>query len=462
MNRSTLLATLVAVVLSGAALVAGAADPVLALVGLQPLDVLPTLLLANAAGGLELKSLVEAIQKGFNDFKQLNDERLAKLEKGAAPGDFEAKLAAVQADIAKALDLKKDLEALEAKTNLHGLLGGVKGLDANPDKAAYKTAFVDRFLRKGEDSVELKSLQAKAWSIGTPADGGYAVPEQIDRAIEKLLRDVSPMRKVANVIRVGTSDYKKLVNVNGIASGWVGETAARPATNTSQLAEVVPPMGEVYANPQVTQQALDDMFFDVESELMDQLMEELAVAEGSAFTSGNGTNKPKGFLDYATAATADSSRAFGTLEHVATGVSADFAASNKADVFFATVAALKKGYRAGALWQMNKGVLFEVLRFKDTTGQYLWQPSIQDSGLGIKLLGFDIEENEDMPAKAANSLSIAFGNFKRGYTIVDRMGMRMLRDPYTNKPYVGFYTTKRVGGAVVNSQAIKLVKFAAA
>jgi HK97 family phage major capsid protein len=408
----------------------------------------------------EITGLVESIQQAFTDFKTVNDQRLAKLEKGGATGDFEAKLAAVQADIARALDLKKEIERVEAKANLQGLLG--KGDEGNADKLAYKQAFINRFVRKGEDSSELKGLMQKAWSIGTPADGGYAVPEQIDRAIEKLLRDISPMRSVSNIVRVGTSDYKKLVNVNGIASGWVGETASRPATNTSQLAEVVPPMGEVYANPQVTQQSLDDMFFDAEAELMDQLMEELAVAEGAAFTSGNGTNKPKGFLDYTTAATADSSRAFGTLEHIATGVSADFAASNKADALFSVVGALKKGYRAGALWQMNKGLLFEVLRIKDSTGQYLWQPNIQESGLGIRLLGFNVEENEDMPAKAANSLSIAFGNFKRGYTIVDRMGMRMLRDPYTNKPYVGFYTTKRVGGAVVNSQAIKLLKFGTA
>lgn len=164
-------------------------------------------------------------------------------------------------------------------------------------------------------------------------------------------------------------------------------------------------------------------------------------------------------MAYTTAATADSSRAFGTLEHVATGVSGDFAASNKADIFFSVVGALKKGYRMGAVWMMNKSLLFEAMRFKDTTGNYLWQPSIQDSGLGIRLLGFNVEEAEDMPVKAANSLSIAFGNFKRGYTIVDRVGMRMLRDPYSNKPYVGFYTTKRVGGAVVNSEAIKLIKF---
>ena len=449
-----------AAVLFIAAAFTGVVDPYLAMIGLDHGSVLP-LMLANAMLPLEIKTLVEGIQKGFDDFKKINDERVAKLEKGQATGDFEAKLAAVQGDLTKLLDLKKDIERIEAKSNLVGLVAG-KGADADPNKVAYKTAFFDRFVRKGEDSAEIKSLQAKAWSIGTPADGGYAVPEQIDRAIEKLVRDVSPVRSVANVVTVGTSDYKKLVNVNGIASGWVGETAARPATNTSQLAEVVPPMGELYANPQVTQQALDDMFFDVESELQAQLVEEFANAEGAAFVSGNGTNKPKGFLAYTTAATADSARAFGTLEHIATGVAGDFAASNKADVLFSTVGALKQGYRAGALWMMNKGILFEMLRIKDGQGNYLWQPSIQDSGLGIRLLGFGVVEAEDMPAKAANSLSIAFGNFRRGYTIVDRMGMRMLRDPYSNKPYVGFYTTKRVGGAVINSEAIKLVKFAAA
>lgn len=453
------LAALAAMAVGVLAVAAGAADPYLALLGMQSPDGVLTLLLANMAGGVDLKSLVEGIEKKLTDFRTTNDERLARIEKGAGTGDFEAKLAALQEDIGKALDLKKEIERVEAKSNLQGLMGS-KDANANPDKVAYKTAFFDRFVRKGEDTADLKGLQAKAWSVGTPADGGYAMPEQIDREIEKLMRDISPMRAVSKVVRVSTSDYKKLVNVNGIASGWVGETAARPATNTSQLAEVIPPIGELYANPQVTQQALDDLFFDVEAELQEQLIEEFAVAEGTAFTSGNGSNRPKGFLDYTTAATADASRAFGTLEHVATGVAGDFAASNKADVLFSVVAAMKKGYRSGALWMMPKTVLFEVLRIKDTTGQYLWQPSIQDSGLGIKLLGFMVEENEDMPVKAANSLSIAFGNFQRGYTIVDRVGMRMLRDPYSNKPYVGFYTTKRVGGAVINSQAIKLVKFA--
>lgn len=405
----------------------------------------------------EIKDLVEGIQKSFNDFKQINDERLSKVEKGASTADFEAKLAKVQSDISTALDLKKEIERVEAKQNLQGLMGDA---EENQDKKAYKSAFVDGFLRKGQESG-LKDLQIKAMSVGTPADGGYALPEQIDRMVEQLSRDMSAVRSVANVIQVGTSDYKKLVNVNGIASGWVGETAARPATNTSQLAEVAPPMGTLYANPQVTQDALDDLFYNVEADVAAQLAEEFGIAEGAAFVSGNGTNKPKGFLAYTTAATADATRAFGTIEHIATGVAGDFAASNKADVLYDVIGKLKAAYRGGSVWMMNKAIMFEVLKLKDTTGQYLWQPSLQE-GFPIRLLGFGVVEAEDMPAKAANSLSIAFGNFKRGYTVVDRIGTRMLRDPYTNKPYVGFYTTKRVGGAVVNSEAIKVVKFAAA
>lgn len=404
---------------------------------------------------MDTKDLIEQTARAFEEFKKANDARLDKIEKAGATGDLDAKLAKIEEDLSTALGLKAELARIEAKSNLQGLFSGDK-----PEKTAYKSAFFDRFVRKGEDSAELKDLMRKAWSIGTPADGGYALPEELDRTIEKMLRDVSPVRSVANVVQVGTSDYKKLVNVNGIASGWVGETAARPATNTSQFAEVAPPMGEVYANPQVTQHSLDDMFFNVEQELQDQLMEEFAVAEGAAFVSGNGTNKPKGFLAYTTAATADSSRAFGTIEHVATGVAGDFAASDKADILFTLVSKLKQGYRAGAVWMMNKGLLFEILKFKDTSGQYLWQPSLQASGISLNLLGFPVVEAEDMPAKAADALAIAFGNFRRAYTVVDRMGIRMLRDPYSNKPYVGFYTTKRVGGAVVNSEAIKVAKFA--
>lgn len=398
----------------------------------------------------ELKTIVDELQKGFAEFKKTNDTRQAQSD-----GDFQAKMSKIQGDLAGLMEMKKTIDALEAKSNRQGL--GGNGGERDRAQADYKAGFIDGFVRKGNETG-LKDLESKAWSIGTSADGGYALPKEISAEVDKLARDLSPIRSLARVITVGTSDYHKLVNVNGIASGWVGETAARSATNTSQFADVVPPMGEVYANPQVTQTSLDDMFFNAEEELITQLSEELAVAEGAAFVTGNGTNKPKGFLGYTTAATADSSRAFATMEHIATGVSADFPASNKADFLIDITAKLKAAYRPGSNWVMGKALMFEIMKFKDTTGQYLWQPMIAN-GLVMNLLGYPVVEAEDMPVKAASSLSIAFGNFRRGYLIVDRVGMRMLRDPYSNKPYVGFYTTKRVGGAVVNSEAIKIGKF---
>lgn len=429
--------------------------------GIDPAPAAGGLMLANA-GGLDIKTLVESIQKGFEDFKSTNDQRLSKLEKGSATGDSDAKMAAIQKDLGALLSMKADLERLESKQNTAGLFGGQGAGGANPDDVAYKDAFVKQFMRKGNEGADLKALQAKAVSVGVPADGGLAVPDGMDREIDKLVRLVSPMRQLASVKPVGTSTYKKLVRRGGAGSGWVGETDDRPETSTAQLVQVEPSMGEIYAEPHVTQQALDDIWYDVEADVQEQIVEEFAVAEGAAFVTGNGTKKPKGFLAYSTAATADATRAFGTLQYIATGVAGDFAASNKGDIFFDVVASLSRKYRPGSVWTMGQTMLFEVMKIKDSTGNYLWLPSLQDSGLSLKLLGYDVVEMDEMPAKAANSLSIAFGNFKVGYTIVDRRGMTMLRDPFTRKPYVKFYTTKRVGGGVMNSEAIKLLKFATA
>lgn len=419
------------------------------------------LLLANAPVALpEMKAIIEALQKSFSDFKTINDDRLSRVEKGAASSDFESKLAKVQEDIAAALDLKKTVEMLESKQNMLGMIGaGAKGQD--PDKVAYKSAFFDRFVRKGHDGADIRSLEAKAMNITTGADGGFAVPEVMDREIERLSRDISPMRQLARIIQVGTSDYRKLVRTSGPGSGWVGETDPRGETTTAKYAEVTPYMGEIYANPQITQQALDDVFFDAEADILDQLLEEFAVAEGAAFFTGSGVKKPKGLLAYGSLAQADGVRPFGSLEYIPTGVAGAFAASNPTDIFMVVIQALKQAHRAGSKWCMAKAVLFEIMKMRDGNGNYMWQPKLTDNGLGLNLLGFPVVEAEDMPAKAANSLSIAFGNFQKGYYIVDRMGTRMLRDPYSNKPFVGFYTTKRVGGMLVNSETIKLLKFSA-
>lgn len=401
----------------------------------------------------ELKGLIEAQGRAFEEFKRVNDERIESVKKGAGVADLEAKLATMSDAMSR---IEAEKQALEARVNKIGLSGSGEG-KGDDAKAEHKSAYM-KWLRKGVDSG-LAELEAKALNITTDADGGYAVPEEIDRDIQQTLLDISPVRSVATVRQISTSDYKKLVSRRGAASGWVDEDDGRTATNTPTLAQVTPFMGEIYANPQATQTMLDDVFFDAESWLAGEIADEFAYQEGVAFITGNGTKKPKGFLAYSTAATADSGRAFGTLQHVLSGADGAFvAAPNGGDCLITTVQSLKSGHRPGAVWMMNSLTLAAVRKLKDGDGNYLWRPGLE-AGAPSSILGYRVVEAEGMPDLAADSLSIVFGNFRAGYLIVDRVGVRTLRDPYSNKPYVGFYTTKRVGGAVVDSEAIKVVKF---
>lgn len=406
----------------------------------------------------EMKKTIEKLNGAFEAFKSANDERIKALEKkGTVDPTITAKLEKAEAELEQLSKLKEQMEDLETKVNRPGRATGQTDEEVNA--ADHRKAF-KRFMQKGDDSG-LEEIQKKALNITTGSDGGYAVPEAIDTEIGNLLVDISPIRAIATVRAIGTSDWKKLVNTRGTASGWVGEAAARPETNTPSLAEVVPPIGEIYANPAATQTALDDVFFDAENWLADEVATEFAKQEGAAFVAGNGTNKPKGFLAYTTAATADGVRAFGTLQHVATGAAGAFATTDPHEVLIDVVYALKAGHRNLAQWVLNKSTLAEVRKMKDGDGNLIWQPGLT-AGQPQTLLGYPITEAEDVPDIAADSLSIAFGNFRAGYLILDRVGIRVLRDPFTNKPYVHFYTTKRVGGGVVDSEAIKLVKFAAA
>lgn len=403
----------------------------------------------------EILDAIEAGSRAFNEFKAANDKRLEAIEKGGSGADQKAAMEKAAADMDA---MKTQLDAIDAKMKrIAGMGGGQSPEDAA--QAEHKTAFAG-YMKKGRDydlSIEQKALGV---STNSGADGGYAVPKNIDAAIASLAVNITPMRQLATVVPIGTPDYHKLVNVRGTASGWVGETAARPATNTPTLVDIKPTMGELYANPQATQQMLDDVFFDAESWLADNLATEFARAEGAAFVTGSGVNQPTGFLSGTLATADDATRTFGQLQYVPTGVAGDWAAANKADVLYTLVGKLKAAYRAGASWVLPKATLFELAAFKDANGRYLFDFSTVP-GKPSQLLGYDVTEAEDMPGKAANALGVAFGNFKQGYLIVDRMGTRVVRDPFSNKPYIGFYTTKRVGGILVNSEAIKVLKFSA-
>jgi len=314
-------------------------------------------------------------------------------------------------------------------------------------------SFVDGYLRQGRET-ELKSVSGL-----TPADGGYAVPREIDAMIASELKEISPIRQIAQVVQVGSSGYRKLVATGGISSGWVGEGDARPETDTPNFAEIAPPTGELYANPAASQTMLDDAGFDLESWLASEVAVEFAASEGAAFVAGSGINQPLGFLSSPTSLSGDAVRSFGSLQYIGSGDAAGFDA-NPESKLIDLVHTLKAGHRQGASWVMNSATLAEVRKLKTSDGAFLWQPGLVE-GQPDRLLGYPVVEAEDMPDIAANAMPIAFGNFKHGYLIAERSATQILRDPFTNKPFVHFYATKRVGGQVLDSAAIKLLKIEA-
>lgn len=400
----------------------------------------------------EIRELIEQQGKAFEEFRKSNDERLAALEKGEARSELEEKTDRINDELGR---LSAAVDELAKKANRPGA-PGAEGDEAL--QAEHKSAWL-RWVRKGDDAG-LADIERKAMNVGTPADGGYAVPIQQDRDIMRLLTDLSPMRQVCRVMTVGTEDYRKLVNLGGTASGWVGETDARPATAGPTLAQLKPSFGELYANPEVTQKALDDIFFDVEGELSQDISESFAVLEGKAFLSGTGTNQPVGLLTAKTSADADSARAFGPVQHIATGVADNFPAKDPADILIDLIYSMKAGYRTGAQFMVNSMTLATMRKWKDGDGNYIWQPAMQNGQPG-SIFGYGYVTNEDMPSAGAGAIPVVFGNFQQAYVIFDRMGIRSLRDPYTNKPFVGFYTTKRVGSMIANTQAVKFLKCAA-
>ena len=357
--------------------------------------------------------------------------------------------AAVSAPAIDLGQLRGDVDRLAARLTRPALSGS----KADPDRAA----FTDRYLRKGlEPANEVKSL---SMSVGT--DGGVAVPTEIDALIDGTLKLISPIRSIAAVVAIGSANYRKLIVQGGVASGWVAETAGRPLTATPNFIEIAPPMGELYANPAASQAMLDDAMFDVETWLANEIATEFARAESIAFVTGNGVARPRGFLTYATALTDDTTRPFGTLQYIASGAAGAFAAATPQDKLVDLVHSLRSPYRQGASWVMNSATLAKIRKMKDGDGSFIWQASLS-AEQPATLLGYPVVEADAMPDVAADSLSIAFGNFKAGYLIAERAATGVLRDPFTNKPFVQFYATRRVGGAVVNSEAIKLMKFAAA
>ena len=374
---------------------------------------------------------------------------------------YETKADAVVTAEETTADVRAGLEALrsEMKQDLEQFSRKMASQPPRAEAARRGIAadgFADSYLRKGIEA----GFEAKRLSLGVAGEGGLAVPLEIDQRIEATLKQISPIRAIADVVKVGSANYRKLVAVGGFASGWVAEAAGRPETATPTFSEVAPPMGEIYANPAATQPMLDDAQFDVEAWLANEIATEFARAESVAFVTGSGAGQPKGFLTYPVATAGDATRPFGTVQYVASGAAGTFASSNPSDRLIDLVHSLRSPYRQGAAWVMNSNTISVIRKFKDSTGDFIWRNGLQE-GEASTLLGYPVVEVDAMPDMAANSLSIGFGQFRSAYVIAERGETAVLRDPYSNKPFVHFYATRRVGGALVNSEALKLMRFSA-
>ncbi|WP_306225989.1 phage major capsid protein [Bosea beijingensis] len=403
----------------------------------------------KAAGG-DLALAFEDLRYTLENYRATNEERLAGLEARQNVDPLtEEKLVRMDAALD---DTMRRIDRLTLERGRPAL--GQDG-PRDPLTAEHKAAF-GAYVRAGE-AGGLKRLEAKALSAGSGPDGGYLAPATVEGEILRRLANVSPIRSLATVRTISSGTYKKAFSTTGPASGWVAETAARPQGASPTLAELSFPAMELYAMPAATQTLLDDAIVDIDQWIAEEVESAFAEQEGAAFVNGDGVDKPKGFLAYPTVA--EASWSWGNIGVLNTGVAGAFPASNPSDVLVDLVYALKAGFRQNASFVMNRKTQGTVRKFKDSTGNYLWQPPAS-AGAPATLLGFPLVEAEDMPNVANNAVSIAFGDFRRGYLVVDRAGVRILRDPYSAKPYVLFYTTKRVGGGIQDFAAIKGLKFA--
>ncbi|MAY60919.1 MAG: phage major capsid protein [Rhizobiales bacterium] len=398
----------------------------------------------------DIAAAFDEFMETFQDFREANDRRLDEIERRAAPDVISVeKVDRINRAIDEHKRVLDDLVLKRARPPLGRARNDGPG---NEHKEAFSA-----YIRRG-DEHELRQVEAKAMSIGSDPNGGYLVPDELDTEIGRRLTTLSPMRAIATVRQVSGAVLKKPFAISGMATGWVGETDARPQTNTAQLAELQFPTMELYAMPAATASLLDDAAIDVEAWIASEVEAAFAEQEAAAFITGDGESQPRGLVDYETIA--DGTWEWGKLGHVASGADGAFGTS-PSDKLIDLIYALKAGYRQNGRFLMNRSTQAEIRKFKDADGAYLWMPPAAAGG-EASLMGFPVTEAEAMPDIDSDALAIAFGDFRRGYLVVDRVGVRVLRDPYSVKPYVLFYTTKRVGGGVQNFEAIKLLKFAEA
>lgn len=386
----------------------------------------------SVSANLDLKEVVSNLNKSWHEFKATNERQYNSLE--------------------------RRIDGVETMLARPGSFSGGHSSPSGGSTKELEAKAIRSFLQHG-DKAGFKEIQASLTTQSDPG-GGYVVLPSFSKEMTVISFETSPLRKLARVVDIQSDTFEEIVDKDDAGANWVGETESRDETDTPGLALLKIPVHEIAASPRVSQKLVEDSTFDIMAWLLNKVQDKFSRTENTAFITGNGVKKPRGILTYPVSTDGDLTRTWGTLQYVASGAAGAFAASNPADKLLELVYALKAEYRTGAGWMMPRSVALKVRQIKDGQGNYIWQTNNKEGEPDI-LHGFPVYYAEDMPELAADSLSVAFGNFKRGYTIVDRIGVRFLNDPYTAKPFVILYTYKRVGGDVNDFHAIKLMKFAA-
>lgn len=435
---------------------------------------------------LEIKTMLEERKKAYDELQKTVTELKAANDNGKAIGDLTAKVELLTKSCDKFDEMKEAFDELQKKANrpqtdsefkaANELTAETKGFNialraeyqakgkAFPGELStdaykqYKSGFLK--MVSGVSIDDLSSDERKAMSAGSDPDGGYLLPQSTVGATLSKIYEQTVMRQLANVQTISTNDIEGIIDNDEASAGWVSELGARSDTPTPTVGKWRIEAHEMYAMPKISQRILDDAATDVEAWLSNKVADKFARVEGAAFWTGTGVGQPKGLAAYTTAATSDDTRAWGQFEHIKTGANGAFH-TTKADPLQELIGAFKSQYLQNASFCMRRELRTDIRKMKEATSdRYLWEPSLQ-AGAPDRLLGYPVYIDQYMPAKATDSLSLAFGDFKQAYTIVDRMGIRTLRDPFTAKPYVVFYSTKRTGGGAQNTESLKFLKLSA-
>jgi HK97 family phage major capsid protein len=431
----------------------------------------------------EVKKIIEDQGHAWEEFKKANNELIKAKAEGKAVAELEQKVDAINGALEKFSDERKKIEDFMVKMtspgsvqaedkdaaaelkNFNLIMRSEYQLKGKPipqmfDQDAYKNYKSGFFkLVSGQNMDNLEPEERKAMQAGSDPDGGYLLPAStVGRTVAKIYEQ-STIRQLASVQTISTDAIEGLLDNDEADAGWVSELGTRSNTATPQLGKWRVEAHELYAMPKISQKLLDDASTDVEGWLSNKIADKFARVEDNAGWNGTGVGQWRGLATYTTAATGDDARAWGQFEHVKTGTNGDFNATTKADCLHDLVGAFKNQYLSNARWVMRREVRTKLRKLKGATSDlYLWEPSFV-AGQPDQLNGYPVIIDQYLPALATDSLSIAFGDFKEAYLIVDRIGIRTLRDPYTAKPYIVFYSTKRSGAGATNFESVKFIKF---